>query len=193
MKRINDELQFSSESGARTFFRGQTVLATFFVLIAGAFFQTESSRADSTQDLAKVRKQFIERNVAFKSVLEARKKEQREDEVGRVERKRQRAEAARLEEQYREAHLAMMKRYSMEEAERLDREDEERIEREISREDLARARFVELRDQSLEIESQVGTPDPYLELDIDLKKQPDSKTSWTEIKHTDMGEGKESF
>lgn len=88
---------------------------------------------------------------------------------------RERELREQLERQAR--HRAQMKRYSMEEIEAQDRLDEQRI---LNRDLAAEARrnaYVERRDSLREIEASIRPVDPLLEFDIDLKKEPDFKSS----------------
>lgn len=136
--------------------------------------------------------QQLERWVNFEALQKSRSESRVRDEAA-VDVIRQRRRD-RLEEQelQRARHVATMKRYSMEEAERLEAENQRISDDEDQLREQGRKVYLNRRDMFLEIERRIGRIDANLEYDIDMEKEPDSKTSWSDFKSTATGEGRES-
>jgi hypothetical protein len=92
--------------------------------------------------------------------------------------------AARVKDEERKRALEVqyqqkMKRYSMEEVEKRDREDEARLAKEASREDRDRELFVGNREKREALEAKMAI-NTYQEFDINMAVEPESKSSHTE-------------
>ena len=74
-------------------------------------------------------------------------------------------------------HRATMKRYSMQEIELRDREDEARLAKEMSAKEVMRQGFVVNRDRRRALEASIVPVNPYEEFDIDMKIEPEAKVS----------------
>ena len=79
-----------------------------------------------------------------------------------------------------------MKRYSMEEVEKLDRQDEERLAKLADKNDDERAAFRSRQNRRRELEKEVAPVDSYREFDIDMSVEPESKASHTENKSSQL-------
>lgn len=77
-----------------------------------------------------------------------------------------------------------MKRYSMEEVEKRDRQDEERILIEENNEDAIRVAFVKYRERRNEMESKIAPVDVYEESEINMAIPPESKATHIEVPST---------
>ncbi len=137
--------------------------------------------------------QLVDRWVDFEKIQKdrARSKAQDERELGEI-RERRRERLAR-EEALRVQHVEKMKRYSMEEAERLEAENEKSADGVDRKRDQERLEQIRRRNKILELERRIGHIDQYLEYDIDMVREPESKTSWSDFKPSSAGEGRESF
>ena len=77
-----------------------------------------------------------------------------------------------------------MKRYSMEEVEKRDRQDEERVLLEESNDDAIRVAFVKNRDRRNDLELKIAPVDPYEEAAINMAVPPESKATHIEVPST---------
>jgi ATPase subunit of ABC transporter with duplicated ATPase domains len=113
----------------------------------------------------------------FNSYIKERKSERSDfAKAAEVLHAARKAAEAQHEENER-AYQKVMKRYSMEEIEALDRRDDERLLKERAQADASRSLFVEARERRHQIEDSIGPVDPYLEFDINLGVEPETKVS----------------
>ena len=77
-----------------------------------------------------------------------------------------------------------MKRYSMEEVEARDRQDEQRILIEENNDDAIRVAFVKNRERRNEMETKIAPVDNYAEAEINMAIPPESKASHVELPST---------
>lgn len=89
-----------------------------------------------------------------------------------------RLEEEKIQKELEASYRRQMKRYSMEEIEQQDRADEERLRLESLKVDSSRGDFIARRDRHREIEKSIAPVDGNLEFEIDMKKEPDFKSSY---------------
>lgn len=149
------------------------------IVNAGSAVSYESQLIDRWVDFEKIQKERARNTADYTRELEALREERRE-------------RAAR-EEALRVQHVEKMKRYSMEEAERLEEENLKTTNEADRKRDEARVGQIQSRDKLMDLESRIGRIDSNLEYDIDMVREPESKTSWSDFKPSSAGEGRESF
>jgi hypothetical protein len=101
-----------------------------------------------------------------------------------------RREEEKIQRELEASYRRQMKRYSMEEIESLDRADEERLRLESSKAENSRGEFIARRDRHREMKRTIAPVDENLEFQIDLKKEPDFKSSYPV---NPLGSGGSSF
>ncbi|CAN5636792.1 hypothetical protein BH10BDE1_BH10BDE1_10970 [soil metagenome] len=120
---------------------------------------------------------MVQRQRDFNSYIKDRNSEKKDilkaAEVLHEARKAAEMELAENQRNY----LKKMKRYSMEEIEVQDREDDVRLERERAQADATRALYAESRDRRRSIEASIGPLDSYQEFDINMSVEPETKVS----------------
>ena len=150
-------------------------------------------RMVSAGPTASFESQLVDRWVDFEKIQKHRAHVKVQDERELEEIRERRRERLAREEALRVQHVEKMKRYSMEEAERLEAENEKSADDVDQKRDQMRVEQIRRRDNILELERRIGRIDPYLEYDIDMVREPESKTSWSDFKPSSAGEGRESF
>lgn len=103
----------------------------------------------------------------------------------RASREKELHEQNERQRRYRE----QMKRYSMEEVEALDRDDEKRIEQERQQGESLRRDFIARRDRLRELDLAISPVDEMKEFDIDMSKEPDFKSSYPSAEMQSFGSG----
>jgi hypothetical protein len=145
------------------------------------FFLSSAFFISATLALAESDREFesamLQRQRDFNSYIKERNSEKRDlthaAEVLHAARKAQEREHAENELAYQN----VMKRYSMEEIEARDREDDERLLRERAQAEATRSLFIESRDRRRSIEASIGPLDPYQEFEINMTVEPETKVS----------------
>lgn len=122
----------------------------------------------------------------FERFVKYRDQSSQDEEVAaealRASRKKDEEQQAELEQSF----VRQMKRYSMEETEARDREDEERVAKESKENDEERRRFAKLRDQKRDLKESIAPVDPYRELEINMAVPPESKATPVESKGSQL-------
>lgn len=150
-------------------------------------------RMVSAGSTASYESQLIDRWTDFEKIQKERTRAKAQDERELEEIRERRRERLAREEALRVQHVQKMKRYSMEEAERLEAENEKSTAVADRKRDQERLERIHSRNKLLELERRIGHIDQYLEYDIDMVREPESKTSWSDFKPSSAGEGRESF
>ncbi len=152
-----------------------------FVLMATVFYRPAAAaeQADSGfETMLREKKRDFERYIVNRE-----KKSESETaaaEALRTARRAQIEKQAELQRQYQRT----MKRYSMEETEKLDRQDEERLAKLSDKNDEERAAFRKRQNYRRQLELDIAPVDSYREFDINMAVEPESKASHTESKNS---------
>ena len=154
-----------------------------FVLIATVFYQTDAAAEQSDSGYETMLRQ---KKRDFERYLASREKKSESEaaaaEALRNSRQAQSAKQAEIQKQYQRT----MKRYSMGEIEKLDRQDEERLAKLSGKSDDERAAFRTRQNHRRQLELEIAPVDSYREFDIDMTVEPESKASHTDGKSSQL-------
>ncbi len=154
-----------------------------FVFGVTVFYQTQASAEQSDsgyETMLREKKRDFERYIANRA--KKSESEAAAAEALQAARRARSEKQAELQLQYQRT----MKRYSMEEIEKLDRQDEERLAKRDEKNDDERAAFLKRKNYRRELENEIAPVDSYREFDINMAVEPESKASHTESKSSQL-------
>lgn len=168
---VNTPFNRSSHVACRLRF-AVLMLLSFIVVWFGSgdlAFSEMTDREFETQMVAKKRD--------FNEFLKHRLKSSEQEVLAARAHSEKRLEDEKNQRELEASYRRKMKRYSMEEIEQQDRAYEERLRLESAKVDSSRSEYITRRDRHRAIEKSVSPVDSNLELEIDMKKEPDFKSS----------------
>lgn len=155
--------------------------ASVLLVATGSASMSAAKNVSATSDPAyetalREKKRDFERYIAGRN--KSSESELATAEALRKSREKREREQAELEVQYQRT----MKRYSTEETEKRDREDEERIAKRDMEDDQTRLAYRDRQELRRELEAEIAPVDPYREFEINMAVAPESKVSHVESK-----------
>lgn len=163
-----------------------TIAKIFIILIFCGIAELLQARTEEVRgansEIVQFKNEILARNKAF---FERRERRILESKVDDSDRQKVIADRLRRSQQldgHRNNFVAQLKRYSSEENEKRDRNDEERLyQRSLKFVDEQRKFAAGTKERRL-LQAHENRVDPLLEFEIDMKKDPEMRSSWSEVK-----------